>query len=373
MKGSNKWYLIILFGALLLAPMLNDIFHFTTFKRTDESRDFRDSLSISLSKLDKFPGDCEAYLNDNFAFRTPMIECNAYVKYHFLHVSPKPDRLILGKNGRLFSSERERYMYEGIFLFRKEQLDGMVSEWKKRMAFFKKRNIVPYLVVGPTAHEVYPEDLPLTIQKRFKETRIDQVSQQFEKYFPGVFVDLRPVFNRKKQHNLYLKLDPHWNNRAGMAVTEELMNRLKKEHFLSLDLSYLQQYVWRTDYVKTGHLRKLLPKNNFKEAVPMATIQDAAQAADKFGFEIPANFPYPDLFEFHFVHKNSPNKYKLLIIRDSFGDAVFPFLKDGFAETLIIWDNWEYRLNEHIIDAYQPDVVIYVTYDKMLEEYIERK
>lgn len=263
-------------------------------------------------------------------------------------------------------------MYEGKLQFSKKQLVGMVSEWKKRMTFFKERNIVPYLVVGPTALEVYPEDLPSTIQKRFNETRIDQMSRRFEQ-FPHVFVDLRPVLNQKKEHNLYLKLDPHWNNRAGMIVTEELMNRLKKEHFSSLDLSYLKRYNWRTDYVQTGHLRKLLPKNNYKEAIPMATTQDAAEVADKFGFEMPANFPYPDLFEFHFVNKKSPNKYKLLIIRDSFGDAVFPFLKDGFAETLVIWDDWEYRLNENIIEAYQPDIVIYITYDKMLERYIERK
>lgn len=373
MKGFNKWYLIILFGAILLAPMLNDIFHVTTFKRADESRDFHDSLSISISKLDQFPKDCEAYLNDNFAFRTPMIEYNAAIKYHLLHVSPNPERLILGKNGRLFVAESELYIYEGRFLFNEKQLDGMVSNWKKRMAYFEQRNIVPYLVVGPTALEVYSEDLPSTIQKRSQETILGQMSGRFEKEFPDLFIDLRPVLKQKKAHNLYFKLDPHWNNRAGIAVTEEVLKRLKKEHFPALDLSYLSRYTWTIDYVKTGHLRKLLPQNNIKEAIPIATIQDGAEAADKFGFEMPANFLYPDYFELHFVNKKSPNKYKLLIIRDSFGDAVFPFLKDGFAETLVIWDNWEYRLNENIIETYKPDVVIYITYDRMLERYIEPK
>jgi hypothetical protein len=373
MKGFNRGFLLIVFGVLICAPFLNDRFHFFRFKRLDENRTFHDSLSININKLDHFPKACENYLSDNFSFRTPMIEWNKSVNLNFFRVSPNPEHLIIGKNGRYFIAGEERAVYEGDRQLTPAQLDSFEAEWLHRKAFFQQHNVVPYLIIAPSALEVYPEDLPFNIVKRYEDSRIDQLRKRFQKRLPGILVDLKPVFEKSKQHNLYRKLDNHWNMRAGFAATEELLNRLKRDHFPVLSTSYLGRYKWTTDYVKNGYLGSFLPKNSTVEAIPVPDYQDQAELAENFGFPPPSDFMYPDQFEFHYVHSKPKNKLKLLIIRDSFGDAVFSFLKEGFAETLVIFDSWQYGLNKEIVAAYKPDVVIYITYEAHLMNQIRKK
>lgn len=370
MKGFNRGFLLIVFGILIIVPFLNDRFHFVTFKRLDENRTFHDSLSIDINKLDKFPRGCEDYLADNFSFRTPMIAWSKWMKLYFFHVSPNKERLIVGKNGRYFIAGEEQKIYEGQRQLTTAQLDSFEAEWRRRKAFFRQHNVIPYLVIGPSALEVYPEDLPINIVAMSSESRIDQLRKRFQKHLPGICVDLVPVFEKNKQNNLYFKLDNHWNKHAGFVVTEELLRRLKRDHFPELDLSYLQHYRWTTDYVRIGHLSTFLPRNSETEAIPVPHHNDLADLAEPFGFPVTPDFMYPDQFEFHFVHRKPKNKLRLLIIRDSFGDAVFPFLKEGFAETLVIFDSWKYGLNEEIVTTFKPDVVVYITYETHLLNYI---
>lgn len=372
MNTFNRGFLLILFGALIITPFLNDRFHFITFERNSEHRTFHDSLSININKLDNFPEDCEAYLSDNFSFRTPMIEWNKSVKLNFFRVSPNPENLIIGKNGRYFIAGEERMIYEGERQLTAAQLDSFEAEWRKRKAFFNQHQAVAYLVVAPSALEAYSEDLPFNVVKRYPDSRINQLRKRFQQHLPGLLVDLKPVLEKEKNHNLYFKLDNHWNKRAGFAVTQELMKRLKHDRFPELNTEYLGQYKWTTNYVKIGHLASFLPRNSIAEAIPEPHYNEEADLVEKFGFPSPPEFMYPEQFEFHFVHRKPKNKLKLLIIRDSFGDAVFPFLKEGFAETLVIFDSWKYGLNKEIITAYKPDVVIYITYETHVLNYIRK-
>jgi len=369
-KEFNRGFLLIVFGVMIIAPFLNDRFHFITFKRHDENRTFQDSLTININKLDKFPKECETYLSDNFSFRTSMIEWNKFVKLNFFHVSPDPEHLIIGENGRYFIAGEERAIYEGDRQLTPVQLDSFEAEWLRRKVFFKQHNVIPYLIIAPSALEAYPEDLPFNIVKRYPDSRIDQLRKRFQRRLPGLWVDLKPVLEKGKRHNLYFKLDNHWNKRAGFVVTEALMNRLKHSHFPELNTRYLRRYKWTTDYVKIGHLASFLPNNSAAEAIPIAHYHEQAELVEKMGFPPPPEFMYPEQFELHFVHRNPKNKLKLLIIRDSFGDAVFPFLKEGFAETLVIFDSWKYGLNQEIVTAFKPDVVIYITYETHMLNYI---
>lgn len=370
MKTFNKVYLLLVFGGLMCAPFLNDCFHFMTFKRQAENRTFHDSLTLNINKLDNFPKECEDYLSDNFSFRTPMIEWNKFIKLHFFRVSPDLEHLIIGKNGRYFIAGKDREIYEGNQQLTQKQLDSLEVEWERRSTFFKQHNTIHYLAIAPTALEVYPEDLPFNIVKRHPDSHSEQLRKRLP---PSFYIDLKPILKKEKTHNLYFKLDNHWNKRAGFVVAEALMNKMKKDHFPELSTNYFKQYKWTTSYTENGYLGSFLPKKYRTEKIPEPIYQDQALMADKFGFEPPSDFIYKDQFETHYIHNKPKNKLKLLIIRDSFGEAVVPFLKEGFAETLVIFDSWKYGLNSEIITAYKPDVVVYITYELFILNYIRAK
>jgi hypothetical protein len=159
-----------------------------------------------------------------------------------------------------------------------------------------------------------------------------------------------------------------------MIVSRLVLEQLKKERFPELDLSYLDRYRWGSKKTEVGYLASLMPGQGLYEYIPIPVNRNIQSVeAEKYNFPVPPYFMYPQDYEMRFVNKKPKNKLKLLIIRDSFGDAIYPVMKEAFAETVVIFDSWEYRLNKHIIEAYRPDVILFVTYDPYLESYINPK
>lgn len=376
MKRVNRIYLLGLFAVMLVFPVLNTCFHFVHFERKDENRTFHDSLSLNFAKLDKFPKDCEAYVNDNFVFRSPLIAADKYLQFYWFRVSPDPNQLLLGRHGRYFVAGPEKKIYEGDLNFTPQQLDSFAFEWTKRKHYFDSLGIVVYLVPGPSALEIYPEDLPIHIRKRYPFTRIDQLKQRFRGPLSGIILDpTQALLAAKDQGNLYFMLDHHWNNRAGYVVSELVLQQLKKKNAPELDLSFLKEYSWKTETCSTGHIMNLLRISHLREEVPVIDprYREKAVLAPNYPLSFVTQNVSAEQQQFHFVNKSAKNKLKVLIIRDSFGNAVYPFLKEAFAETVVIFDGWTYRLNKSVMETYRPDIVIYLSYDPHLESYIAPK
>ena len=79
-----KYQLPVLFIAIILLPTINNKLGIWEFERSNENRTFQDSVNFNIKKLDPFPKEAEAYINDNFSFRTPLIE--AYQKNKILSI-----------------------------------------------------------------------------------------------------------------------------------------------------------------------------------------------------------------------------------------------------------------------------------------------
>ena len=82
-QKSLKYLLPIVFLILLILPFINDQLKLWQFERKDENRQFRDSLSIDIKRLDYFPKEAESYLNDNFSFRTPLLNLYHEIKFSY--------------------------------------------------------------------------------------------------------------------------------------------------------------------------------------------------------------------------------------------------------------------------------------------------
>src|SRR3990167_2229106 len=122
MRRFNRVYLLGLFALVICLPLINDSFKFMQFERADENRKFRDSLTFDINHLDSFPKNSEAYLADNFSFRTPLIQWSKQIKFRVFRVSPNPDQLIIGRNGRYFIADDEKRIYEGDLNFTPDNL-----------------------------------------------------------------------------------------------------------------------------------------------------------------------------------------------------------------------------------------------------------
>lgn len=371
MNQFLNYLLVVVFGSILILPIVNDKLHLFQFERKSENRKFNDSLSISINKLDKFPKDFENYLSDNFSFRTPLISISKKIKFRYFKVSPDKNEIILGKKKRYFIANDHLKIYEGEITFGKGWLDTLETEWTRRKHYLDSLGIPVRFVIAPIAHEIYPEELPSNVLKRKGDDPITLIANRLNKRYPHlVFNPIPLLLANKTKEKLYYELDNHWTENGGFLVAKKLLQEIKKDTYPNLDLTSLDEFTWKKHIRTIGHFVNVLATENLQETIllidkyPSGLEQLPNLQLDfhKEGVSIKDQ-------QSHFRYKNCKNKLRVLVIRDSFGGALIPAISACFSESLFIFDSWKYQLNKSIIESYKPDLIIFVTYEEKLKTY----
>lgn len=73
----------------------------------------------------------------------------------------------------------------------------------------------------------------------------------------------------------------------------------------------------------------------------------------------------------HYVNLDCENEIKILIVTDSFGKAVTPFLMMGFSEIDFVYNEDVSGITPEFIESFDPDIVILMYYPLCLSEYYD--
>jgi len=354
---------------LLFLPLLNHLFHFNKESTIDENRTTNDSLSFSFAHIDAFPEDCENYLLDHFNFRTELLKVNNSLYIDLLKISPDHERIIIGTNGRYYYGGEVVQDFNGENLFSKQQLQSISEDWEKRVRFINNHQAKVAFLVTPTTLDIYPEQLPYFIKNTSGTNRREQLMKHFQSIQNLTIIDpTEELFAQNKLPNLYFKYDNHWTQNGAKIAAQKLLKALEAND-PALKIDYIQGQTFKKIKIEEGYFSKLLIQEDSYEWT--RDYLTNAIPADKFGFQSPNGFPYPDSFERHFKNPKAPNKKKVMIICDSFSDGLLPFINEGFSETLWIFDAWQYKLNENIIEQFQPDIVIFEVNSQNLKNLLQ--
>jgi hypothetical protein len=373
LEGFKKYYFSIAFLAILTLPIINDCVGLVKFKRDDENRSFHDKIEIDFAKLDKFPQNFEDYYNDNFTFRTPLIKIFHKIKFKVFHVSSNQENVLIGKDGWYFLGGIEKEIFEGRKNFTEEELKQFYKLWKERINYLTTKKIKAYWLICPTKHAIYTDKLPSNVIIQAGLSRTQILKAKINQQFPNLILDPTSfLIEQRKHHKLYFQLDNHWNQRAGNLVSRFVLNILKKD-FPLLNPSYLNNYFWKDTIKQDGIHYAALGINELAEHVEIAkTKRTFAKEIKRYGFKPPKDFVYHWDFEKRFNNQTN-GKYRILVIRDSFGDDVIPFLKEAFRESVFIFDNWKYAMDKEIIEVVKPDIVLYLSLETHIENFISNK
>ncbi len=355
---------------LLVLPGLNDLTNLWEFERKDENRSFKDELKISIANLDAFPAEAEEYINDNFSFRAPLIDLNNYTKFKYFEVSPSKDKTLVGKDGWYFMAGKEKDIYEGKLDFSDEDLNILVDEWKYRKGYLDSSGIEAYWLIAPFKHNIYPEQLPRFIRKS-ENRRIEKLKEELDEFWPELLIDPAPqLIAAKDTTKTFYQLDNHWNLKAGNICSEILRTRMSNDFPDSL-LSKVPECTWIIDTLQKGYHHKAIGIEDLMEIDYQPEMKDSkATELEKYGFPCIDGFAYCFKYEERFENENS--NLRVLIIRDSFGNQMEPFLKEMFQESVFIWDAWFYNLNEEIIETVKPDVVLFITLETHIDNIVDQ-
>ncbi|MDE6750095.1 MAG: hypothetical protein K2K21_13685 [Lachnospiraceae bacterium] len=201
-------------------------------------------------------------------------------------------------------------------------------------------------------------------------------------------IDFREAMHEDgiNQYDMMYKTDHHWNTEAGFYAYGILEDYIINETGCNVDerISNINNYTitkyeeWhlgangqRTGryYAGIDDFDLIIP--NFETSIQredgtVGNMQDIAINMEPLEKkEYTSRYTYDLVLGAslgHFVNLNSENDIKVLIITDSFGKAVCPYLMMGFSEIYYIRD-WDVsEITPDFIESYDPDVVILLYY-----------
>jgi hypothetical protein len=347
-RARNVW-LVVMFGAILLAPTVASVLRLNPMGTLDEKRALAEKPAGSLWRRDnlgRVPAiaqQWEKYFNDNFGFRKLLIGTYRLLSFHLLQMSPNPAVVVgtsaenarwlffdakAAKDGMGFESLLGKKPYSGA------ELESIAGNLRRQMDLAKKVNVRLLFAVCPDKQTVYPEYLPSRLRPMSgTSSRLDQFWGVASTMDGLRAVDLRVALRKAKGASvLYYPTDTHWNVRGAAVGYEAIANALHAldSTMVSVPLASMS---WRAEGERTGDLTKMLGLPALGgEGELLATVPPAGE-----------------------------RRGKLLVLGDSFFDGLQPYFELTFAVVKKINGARSAAgplLSQELLDSEKPDVVL---------------
>lgn len=357
-----------LFLTSLAFPLVNERSHFINDIASTENRATAKMPAFNINYLDPFPDSFENYYNDHFTLRSKLIRLHTALNIEQYGKSPYPEKVIIGRDGWLFSGGNAMESYCGLNRLTCQELQRMAIELEYRNRYLAAHNCKFYLLVAPDKANVYIDKVPSIFYRFCKKTRLEQLMEYLQRYSHvnavNILYDLR---NNTDKGNLYYKLDNHWNQLGALFAAKVLLKKMHTDNLL-IDTISTKHYQILQKPLVGGDLTEMLTYSNGYSDI-FYTIQPyngfKSEEVKYKTYVVPKSFAYPWDYEKRRV-KKTKNKPKILVISDSFGEAIFPFLAESFGSGIKIFDSWQYDLNETIVEQEKPDVMVLVILENNL-------
>jgi hypothetical protein len=354
----------VVFIGILSFAFLNSIFNVVKDIKSGENRAMAAKPIMYLQHLDQYPDQYDKYYNDNFSFRSRLIKGLNYIYIKCFHKSPPiTNKIIIGNNDWLYMGGNEIDTYSGNHRFTPSELKIIKEEFEYRQKYLESRSIKYYVMIAPVKAIIYPENIPNTVFRKNNQSWGEQINEYLEKNSSVKPISVYSILKKEKQSQvLYFKLDNHWNQIGAFYATNEILKRIHTD-FPSVNQLNLKDFNIKSVEKDDGNIaNQLFDTPLFKDVdyalEPYKGFK--SKEVDPVGYPVVPGFPYA--FEYEKDREIPGSKQpKILVISDSFGGAVFPLLSEQFSRSVKIFDAWQYKLNEDIIEKEKPDIVILIT------------
>jgi hypothetical protein len=306
-----------------------------------------------------------SWVNDNFAFRTLLIQY--YSTFLYLGgVSANPQKIIVGKNNYLFlgnSFDEVMDQVTGKIHFNKKQLTKWKSSFQLRARYLDLMGIPFYAVLVPKKHTVYPEYLPEYIIPA-KENVFDQIMNSGPGFdllhLKDTLISSKPYWGNL----LYNKTDSHWSEIGAYISYVKIINHLKADFN---DLASI--VLTRDDFDVKPHpgvqnkfiLNLIVDMNDYNVTIIKPDNWNNQIVKTNYeGDTLPSNpFDFVYYHEKVIIH-NSEKKYTLLVFEDSFSVRLSAFLNQTFGKIIYChYSEPEAKEFTQLVERFKPDLVLY--------------
>lgn len=276
-----------------------------------------------------FFSDFDDYFTEHLTFRSQLVTADNYIKSQLL--GGDAGNVVAGKDGYIFSAETLDDYTGETFSRRKINNIARTVKLMQDKVLSDGNNFV--FTVAPNKNTVYPEYMPSRYVQG-TESNLSLLADQLKK--SGVhYVDLKSVL-KSYDTQLYLKRDTHWNNLGALYGFSAIMESLGKntKDYNGLEYSYEKQ--WRGDLDKMLYPCGGIPDYQyyFKHNYDNINILMPRLGVDNYSAmeELMSDSEQKDSL---IKTRNAQARGNLLMVRDSFGRAMLPYLADSYNSATI--------------------------------------
>ena len=301
-----------------------------------------------------FPRRSEEYFDDHLGLRESMIRNFTRFNIALFGVSPS-DKLILGREGWLFFGDANAVAHvRGVDPLGPGELARWRRTLEERRDWLAERGIAYLLILVPDKHEIYAEYLPPSLPPATETRPLDQLASYLAARSDIEVLDLRvPLIAEKAARRVYHRTDTHWNDAGAYAAYRATLGRLRK---MLPQLENAPQLTVRRGVEEQpglGLASLVGLEDIYPEEVLIAEpIDPKAEIAREYrtGYERRVSTLSP------FAHGVAdPKLPRAVMFRDSFANALVPYLSEHFRRILYVWNR---DVDPRVVGVEKPDVVI---------------
>lgn len=360
--------MITLFATLSLLPGLMLFQYDGENQSATENRTLASwpGIPANVESLPEWPKRFESFVGDHFGFRNGLVRF-----YNLIHVklgTSTVRRVLVGKDNWLFLEQtRLADSNRGAYPLTASQLDALIASFEQRHKYLEKRQKKFVVFPAPDKNSLYPEFLPGSVKiigpSRFRQFRDAAMHADFHSVDSLLALETA----KKTGEAIYYQTDSHWNCRGAWFAYLALMQEIRRAGYqggTTLDESEVD-FIRPEDPPATDLVRNLLNLDGYIDE-PYSYICRIKSPAD-----IEATRP-SDGKEFDYVYAAPPGKEhrryrrteardhsRVLVYRDSYGNALVPFLIHTFDEVVYAAPSEMMGFNPQDVEKYDPDLVIY--------------
>ena len=360
-KKAGPRIIFVVFIAVICASW---IFWGLFLKYTDTEKSKKKNLHpmpqiTSVSDYEQFPKKFEEFIDDRFPFRSWLITASRTIDY-LAFGNIQHDQVGVGKDGWLFYCYSEDGNplgnYQGTDLLTEEQLAAVAENCLRQRDFLASRGIEFVIFIAPNKERVYWEKMPEHYGPPAENYRVLQIVNYLREN-----TDLRVVYPYEElmaakeavPEELYYKTDTHWNYIGGYVGSCALLRELGIEmpSLTSGRIKITCTGEYGGDLASTLGLESLLKSRDRRYTVEGYDTHRAErlQATNDGVYQYKAEGADPR---------------KLYVYRDSFMEAMLPFVSSQFNESFLRFHAY---YNTTDIDDQQPDIFVYETVERYVD------
>lgn len=280
----------------------------------------------------------------------------------------------VGKDGWVFLGDvfnRNFSQAIGRRQLNEADLSSWSSSWRGQADYLKSQGIAFVVIVAPSQWSIYRDKLPAWAPDGKGHTPLDQLLALSPKL---PLLDLRPtLIAGRAQHDTYSKLNSHWTDYGAFVAWPTLAAELERQTGERLWRPQLERVEITDEANEFDGMMSIRARNPWTRYVLNNRPADYQMIQADGGRQAVQWDMKTSLFDMprRTWNMQAPSAKRLLVLRDSMGDALSPFLQNSFRDVVQLRHSLDTPATRPdfvaTIEQVKPDVVIVELTERYLD------